>query len=316
VPDRLDRLPRAAAGGVSVRGDAHQPVHWHGDLDGVFQIGSVTKVFTSLLLATYVVEGALRLDQRLDTLLPELGGCPAGAVSLEQLATHTSGLPRLPRGALRTALAERADPYARIDHDRLVAGLARTPCRSRGRPAYSNLGAGLLGHAIAGWAGSGYDELVRDRICLPLGLDATTCLPQVEPPGHHRNGRRYAATWHFDALAGAGALWSSVADLQRFLAAQLERPEGDLGEAIRMTQQVRVPGRRIDQCLGWMRLHGSQRTGAGGGLLWHNGGTGGYRSFVGLGDAGAVAVLAASDRSVDRIGMRLLTGLAQASEGV
>jgi D-alanyl-D-alanine-carboxypeptidase/D-alanyl-D-alanine-endopeptidase len=316
VPEGLDRLPRAAAGGVVGRGDAHRPVLWHGDRDGLFQIGSVTKVFTSLLLATYVVEGALRLDQRLDTLLPELGGCPAGAVSLEQLATHTSGLPRLPRGAWRTALAERDDPYARIDHERLVAGLARTRCRPRGRPAYSNLGAGLLGHALARWAGSGYDELVRERICLPLGLDATTCHPHVEPAGHHRNGTQYAATWHFDALAGAGALWSSVADLQRFLAAQLERPAGDLGEAIRMTQQVRVPGRRMDQCLGWMRLHGAQGSEAGGGVLWHNGGTGGYRSFVGLRDAGAVAVLAASDRSVDRIGMRLLAELDQPSEGV
>ncbi len=199
-------------------------------------------------------------------------------------------------------MARHPDPYADIDHDRLIASLARTRSRPPGRPRYSNLGAGLLGHALTTWAGSTYDALVRERICVPLGMDATTSHPQVESPGHRRNGRAYVGTWHFDALAGCGVLWSTLADLQRFIAAQLDRPTGDLGEAIRLTHQVRLPGRRMDTCLGWVRLHGKD----GGGVLWHNGGTAGYRSFIGVQDGSGVAVLSASDRSVDRIGMALL----------
>ena len=295
--EALDRHPRAAAGGV-VGGE---PVLWHGDAEGLFQIGSVTKVFTSLLLATYVVDGALTLDTRVDLLLPELRGTAAGDVSLEHLATHMSGLPRLPPGLWRQGLAHRHDPYAALDHARLVAALGRARTRPRGRPAYSNLGGGLLGHALESWAATPYDELVRERICIPLGMHATTTRPHVEPAGHRRGGTQHAGVWHFDALAGAGALWSTVADLQRFLAAQLVRPAGALGEAIRTTHQVRVPGKRLDQCLGWMRSHGRH-----GAFLWHDGGTAGYRSFVGVQDSSAVVVLSASDRSVDRIGVGLL----------
>ena len=282
-----------------------EPVMWSGDPDGLFQIGSVTKVFTSLLLATYVVDGSLRLQHQVAELLPDLASTPAGCATLEQLATHTSGLPRIPQGLWKRAVTRHPDPYADIDHDRLLASISATRLRPKARPAYSNLGAGLLGHALATWAGASFDGVVRDRICAPLGLSSTMTHPQTEPPGHHRRrDTSYGASWHFDALAGAGALWSTLTDLQRFLAAQLDPPAGQLGEAIRLTHEVRVPGKRLDQCLGWVRLHG--RDGA---VLLHNGGTAGYRSFAGVQEGSAVAVLTACDRSVDAIGMRLLTSL-------
>lgn len=297
----LETHPRAAAGGV-VEG-SH--VVWTGEPDEPFQIGSVTKIFTSLLLATYVVDGSLRLDHRVGQLVPELTGSEVGDVTLEQLATHTSGLPRIPRELWGRALTRHPDPYADLDHDRLVTSLGRTGLRPKSRPAYSNLGAGLLGDALATWAGRQYDALVQERICGPLGLSATTVRPPAEPQGHHRRGKAYPGVWHFDALAGAGALWSTLADQLRFLASQLDPPAGDLGSAVRLTHEVRIGGKRLDQCLGWLRLHG--RDGA---LLWHNGGTAGYRSFIGVQEGSAVAVLTASDRSVDRIGIRLLQDLA------
>ncbi len=285
---------------------AGEPVAWHGDPHGPFQIGSVTKVFTSLLLATYVVDGAVALDDPVGSLLPELDGTPSAAATLEQLATHTSGLPRVPARLWRRSFGH-PDPYADLDHASLVDDVRASNLRPRPRPVYSNLGAALLGEALATWAGASYDELVQERICAPLGLDATTCHPADEPVGRTRRGGARPGVWHFSAYAGAGALWSTVADLQRFLAAQLERPEGGLGEAIRLTQQVRVPGPRMDQCLGWIRIEGREGRE---GLLWHNGGTAGYRAFVGVRDTGAVAVLGASDRSVDRGGMQLLRDLA------
>ena len=298
-------MPRAsdrwASGGIVAGG----PVVWHGDPDGLFQVGSVTKVFTSLLLATYVVDGALALDDPVARLLPELADAPAAGITLEQLATHTSGLPRVPGRLWRRSFGH-PDPYADLDHASLVGDVRALSPRPRRRPAYSNLGAALLGEALATWAGGTYEELVGERICAPLGLDATTCHPAQEPVGTGRRGSPKPGTWHFTAYAGAGALWSTLADLQRFLAAQLERPAGDLGEAIRLTHQVRVPGKRMDQCLGWLRLHGCDDGPA---LLWHNGGTAGYRSFVGLQDTGAVTVLSATDRSVDRLGMQLLRDL-------
>jgi CubicO group peptidase (beta-lactamase class C family) len=296
------RHPRLAAGGV-VDGGA---VTWGGDPAGLFQIGSVTKVFTSLLLATYVVDGTLRLEDPVAELVPDLVG-PVREVTLGQLATHTSGLPRIPRELWRRALTRHRDPYADIDHDALVASLAGTRLRRRRRPAYSNLGVGLLGHALASRAGGSFDDLVRERVTGPLAMADTTAHPDRELTGHRRRGRTHAVAWHFDALAGCGALWSTLADLQRFLLAQLTPPPGPLGEAIRMTHEVRVPGARMDQCLGWMRLHGRAGT-----LLWHNGGTAGYRSFVAL-DPDAevgVAVLTASDRSVDGLGIRLVESAA------
>ena len=296
----LERHPRAAAGGV-VLGSR---VVWAGDPGESFQIGSVTKVFTSLLLATYVVDGSLRLDHQVGQLVPELAGTEVGGATLEQLATHTSGLPRIPRELWRRALTRHPDPYADLDHERLVASLAGTRLAPKSRPAYSNLGAGLLGQAIATWAGDDYERLVQERLCRPLGLTATTTRPAAEVPGHHRRGRPFNGVWHFAALAGAGALWSTLDDQLRFLAAQLEPPAGDLGAAVRLTHEVRVPGKRLDQCLGWLRLHGQDGT-----LLWHNGGTAGYRSFVGVQDGSAVAVLTACDRSVDAMGVTLLRDL-------
>lgn len=296
------RHARLAAGGV-VDGE---PVTWGGDPTALFQIGSVTKVVTSLVLATYVVDGDLRLDQPVGDLVDDLRG-PAAMLTLEQLATHTSGLPRVPRELWSRALQRHPDPYADVDHEFLVRSLAdvRPRARPRWRPAYSNLGVGLLGHALARHAALGYDALVRERVGGPLGLSVTACDPADPEPGHRRRGRPHGTAWRFDALAGCGALWSSLADLQRFLAAQLHPPAGRLGEAVRLTQEPRVPGRRMDMCLGWMRLHGRDGT-----MLWHNGGTAGYRSFVGVQDGSAVAVLTASDRPVDGLGIQMLRSLA------
>jgi CubicO group peptidase (beta-lactamase class C family) len=111
--------------------------------------------------------------------------------------------------------------------------------------------------------------------------------------------------WTFDALAGAGALWSSMDDLARFVRANLEPPEGALGEAVRLTQQPRVGSGRMELGMAWIRLAGKH-----GKLLFHNGGTAGYRSFVGV-DVDrrrGVVVLGNSDRSVARLGLRLARG--------
>ncbi|PBC75361.1 CubicO group peptidase (beta-lactamase class C family) [Streptomyces sp. TLI_235] len=295
--------------------------------DTVFEIGSVTKVFTSLVLARTVLAGAAALDEPLAELLPgrtvpERDGRP---ITLQQLATHTSGLPRLPRGMLLPALLNprAADPYAGCTAERLLAGLARTKLRSvPGRTfRYSNLGVGLLGLALARRAGTDYGELVRREVCRPLGLADTAVTPGPEASGRlaggHTARRRPAAPWHLADLAGAGALRSTAADLAAFLRAQLGGAPGGLAEAIALTRQVEHRTSPISWAhLGWMahRLHPRQ----GGRLqIWHNGGTGGFASYTGFDpETGvAVAVLGNTSGSVDAPAAALLRALQDRAAG-
>ncbi|MDY0811306.1 serine hydrolase domain-containing protein [Kitasatospora purpeofusca] len=296
--------------------------------DTLFEIGSVTKVFTSLALARLTLAGTVTLDDPLADVLAD--ALPAGVtvpakgsepLALRHLATHTSGLPRLPAGMLLSSLLSpnKPDPYAHCTADSLLAGLGRTRLRAApGRSfRYSNLGAGLLGLALAHRAGVGYGELVRREVCEPLGLADTVLEPDPEQtarlaPGHTPGGRPVPA-WHLADLAGAGGLRSTAADLAVLLQAQLTGDAEDtpLGPAIALTREVR---HRVNPVawmhLGWLghRLHSRQ----GGHLqIWHNGGTGGYRSFIAFDPERQVGVivLANTRRSVDTPAVRLLRTL-------
>ena len=274
------------------------------DPDALHQIGSVTKVFTGLLLALEVVEGRLTLESAVGDLVPELADRPVGGVRLGALVTHTSGLPRLPPGMWCKAWGAQArDPYADIDEPALWSALATMTPRRSARPRYSNLGFGLLGTVLARHLEASYEAAVRERIAVPLGMERTTSRPADPRPGHTRRGRARPTAWTFDALAGAGALWSTVSDMSAFMRAQLDPPDGVLGEAIALTQRSLVGTGRTEQAMAWMKL--SSRHGS---LLWHNGGTAGFRSFVGVdrGRRRGVVVLGDTDRSVDRWGFRLL----------
>jgi CubicO group peptidase (beta-lactamase class C family) len=283
--------------------------------DAVFEIGSVTKVFTALALARLTITGATDLDEPLAELLPpgaRTRSRDGTEITLRHLATHTSGLPRLPTGMLLQALLRPSkDPYAGCTTDRLLQSLARTrlgatPGR---RFRYSNFGAGLLGLALARRAGIDYETLITREISAPLGLtDTGITVPAGRlAQGHTRRGRP-TPPWNMADLAGAGGLRSTAADLVRFLRAQLA---AEPDPAIRLTREVK---HRINPFawvhLGWMgrRLHAEQ----GGHLqLWHNGGTGGFSSFVGFDPEKSVAVVALSStqRTVDGPASELLRSL-------
>jgi CubicO group peptidase (beta-lactamase class C family) len=288
--------------------------------DTLFEIGSITKVYTALLLAEAVVRGELTLDTPLREVLPEarVPSRDGVEITLEHLATHTSGLPRLPvpfASVLRWQLLDRdSDPYAPIDRAALLDALDRTRLRrtpGTGRMAYSNVGVGLLGHALVAAAGSAdYDSLVRERICVPLGMPDTMVVPDparaVRVADGHRRGGRRTGHWALLGLPGAGALRSTAADQLTFLRAQLRPDDTPLGPAIALTHAERR-ARRLGMGLGWIRLGSPDQV-----LLWHNGGTGGFRSFAGaVPSQGAAAIVLANDvRSCDRIGVDLLRRLA------
>ena len=281
--------------------------------DDLFEIGSISKVFTALVLADLVVRGDLRLDQPVRELLPGVPVPSHGGteITLEHLATHRGGLPRSPRlgprGYVRHLRGR--DPYDATTPNALLDDLGRVRLRRRpgtGGASYSNLGVALLGIALVRFTGVvDYESLVVPRVCEPLGMSATRVGAPAESVLVGHRGSRQVDRWRLTGLAGAGGLVSSATDLLTFLAAQLDPAGTPLETAIRLTQQPRGDARG-GVGLGWMRASTPHE------LWWHNGGTGGYRSFAGFIPDRHVAVVVLSNqaRTVDLAALRLLRELA------
>ena len=285
--------------------------------DTVFEIGSVTKVFTSLLLADMAQRGEVSLDDPVakylppEVKVPERGG---KQITLVDLATQTSGLPRMPNNF---SPKDPNNPYADYGLDRMFAFLSSyTLTRDIGAQyEYSNYGAALLGNALARRAGMDYEALVRTRITTPLKMQSTaiTLSPDMKKrlaPGHN-DSRRPAANWDLTAFAGAGALRSDAADMLAFLAANLGYVESPLSKAMAAMTQTRRPGptKDIEIALAWHITHRGERE-----IIWHNGGTGGYRSWIGYDPKARIGVVALSNMSttvgVDDIGVHLVDSTA------
>jgi len=276
--------------------------------DTKFEIASLTKVFTGILLADSHLRGEVSLDDDIQGLLPEGVSAPGaegrGPIRLVHLSTHTSGLPRLPGNFEPRSPF---NPYVDYQASHLWewlpgAELASVPGE---RYAYSNLAAGLLGELLARAAHSDYDTLVRERIALPLGLGDTGVVRDLEgeqrlAPGHDQDGNRRSA-WEFQVLVGAGGLHSTARDLARLIQVTWDPPPGRLGEALALAAERHTAGGR-DVGLGWHRA-------AEGRHLNHNGQTGGYASglFVDREPRHGVVVLAgASTRVVHELARALL----------
>ncbi|MCK3779952.1 serine hydrolase [Ensifer sesbaniae] len=299
---------RIVAHGHPAKGDP-RPVDGH----TVFEIGSVTKVFTALLLADAVERGTLGLDTPVSTLLPPGVTMPEdkqAPITLADLATHMSGLPRLPSNL---APADVTNPYADYNTSKLYGFLStHKPLRRPGvEHEYSNLGAGLLGHVLALKAGLSYEDLVERRIARPLGLEDTAITPQPDWSERRATGHDAALEpvrdWDLNALQGAGALRSTADDLLIFLEAAMGRTPSPLASAFATLLATRQPlGEGAgEQALGWVISGKGDAQ-----VIWHNGGTGGYRSFVGYRPSTGIGVVALSNTStevgVDDIGQHLL----------
>lgn len=283
--------------------------------DTVYEIGSISKVFTGLLLADAVVQGAVTLDTPIGLLWPELQAANAtlaGGIALRHLATHTSGLPRMP---INFAPADPDNPYADYDRQRLLQFLAHVgvPQPPGEKSEYSNLALGTLGELLAIQAGVSYDDLLRQRILEPLGMDHTGAVltewqrEHLAPP--HRADGEASHHWDFEALAGAGAICSTTSDLLRWLDAALDPPANDLGRALELAwQQHQAPiGDGFAMGLGWhIARDGHTR--------WHNGQTGGYHGMVLLhrdGETGVVALANTATMELDALAesiLRMLLG--------
>jgi serine-type D-Ala-D-Ala carboxypeptidase/endopeptidase len=321
LQDRIDRAKRSLGivvglvdekgARVITYGKASQDGHLALDGNSVFEIGSVTKVFTATLLADMVERGEVSLNDPISKYLPRTVKTPTRdgkEITLFDLATQTSGLPRLPANF---APKNPQNPYADYSVDQMYAFLSGYSL-TRGigeKYEYSNFGVGLLGHILALRAGTDYETLVRKRICQPLQMSDTKIKLTPEMLARMTTGHNQAlkpvANWDLPTLAGAGALRSTVNDMLKFVAANLGLTKSPLLVAMQKAQQSQRETGQTDLSIGlnWHILKKFDSE-----MIWHNGGTAGYHSFIALDRKNhrGVVVLSNSANDIDDIGRHLL----------
>jgi CubicO group peptidase (beta-lactamase class C family) len=254
----------------------------------LFEIGSITKTFTALLLADSVERGKAKLDDPARLYLPESVTMPKRGekeITLMHLATHTSAIPRLPPAIHFTGLFSN-NPYKDYNTEslyRTLAGMKLT--RDPGAHfQYSNLAYGLLGHLLCRASDKAYEELVVERICRPLGMTDTRVVLDEDQQNRlaapYENDGAKASNWDFDVLAGAGALRSTTNDMLGYVEANMGFKKSHLLPAMRLCHEPRYPTDNKIQsiCLGWH----SEKRGENSRLVFHGGGTGGYSTLAGF----------------------------------
>lgn len=284
--------------------------------DTIFEIASLTKVFTALLLADAVRRGDVQFDDPLATFVPTGVKVPefsGRAITLADLATHTSGLPLRPNN-LNAAAPDAPNKYAGYTLNQLYAGLpeyhlAHAP---GSRFEYSNLAFALLGHALARQAGESFPDLLRRRVTEPLGLSDTRfdddpAAAARRAQGHDMDLKPIGPTSN-GALNPAGGLRSTANDLLRLLDLFLrDESPGDLSQAARLMLTLDRPGDGDDtrMMLGWRRTIAHGET-----YYWSHGSSDGSRTFMGFNPARGVAVVALADSAsgggLDDIAWRVL----------
>jgi serine-type D-Ala-D-Ala carboxypeptidase/endopeptidase len=296
------------------------------DGDTIFEIGSITKVFTGIALADAVNRGVVQLDDPLASLLPaevQLEGEQTRRITLKQLATHSAGVPRLPANFWEQAKDNEENPYAAYTTAQLFASLAevklkRTPGSGY---EYSNYGTALLGQALAARQSEPYADLLQKLILDPLAMtDTSPVVPEAKRArlvsGYSPKGEA-TANWDFDAFAPAGGLRSTANDLLKFIRAALNPGDDALGRALKLSLQVHSEVSLERVGLGWHQLGTIEKLT----VWWHNGGTGGYVSYLGIDPEHQTGVIVLANHGdamagkydVDKIGVNLLTLAAKVS---
>lgn len=311
------------------------------DGDTIYEIGSMTKVFTALLLAELSDEGRVALTDPVAKFMPSSVSVPRyndTEITLGDLVSHLSGLPRVPDNLYDIrdwlSLSVLRNPYRSYTPRRLYDFLSRCRLQSNAgtKFEYSNLGMGLLGYALAQSQGMSYEELVETRICNPLSMGDTRVVLNAEQ--HARAAQGYAGpkrlgrvlvlfpqeNWDIPVLEGAGALKSSVKDLMKFMSANIVTSRTTLGPAMEKTHQERhqcgIPQWSV--AMGWLITNLKDVNVP---MLWHNGGTGGYHSFMGFNKKQniGIVILCNSETNgdvVDIAGVRILKALISRSAGL
>jgi len=290
--------------------------------DTLFEIGSITKVFTGTLLSLMIQDGAVALDTPVQSLLPAGVTVPvsdARAITLKDLTTHTSGLPRMPGNF---APKDEHQPY--VDYTTASLYEFLNACKPKRAPGmemeYSNVASALLGHALSLKADTPYEAAVRARIWEPLGMkDTWIGLSEAQLPrlaqGYTTSNQIFRqvlneeSRWDFDVFVSAGGIRSTITDMVKFLRANMQPDSMPLGTAMKAAQ---MPLFHIDgpRSVGMNWMLSARPTGEAGDV-WHNGQTGGYHSFLAIDPIRwhGVVILANTATDIDDAGWKILAGL-------
>ena len=250
----------------------------------IFEIGSISKTFTATLLANMVQNSEYTLDSPIKEFLPDSISVPTHKkkeITLGHLATHTSGLPRLPSNFSPETML---NPYVDYTVQNMYSFLDDYELSNApgSKVAYSNFGMGLLGHILELHYRKSYEELVNELIAEPLDMESTGMIIQQSDSSRFAAPYNYGSEadyWDFPTLAGAGGLRSTGSDMIQYIKAQLGMLDTSLDEEIKATHAIQYDsgeGLIDDIGLGWFYATEHDT------LIWHNGGTGGFKSFAGI----------------------------------
>lgn len=286
----------------------------------VYEIGSITKTFTTTMLVMLERDGKLKINDPVQNYLPE-GVTIHNFISTEplkllHLATQTSGLPRMPANLMMNEKTDPKNPYKNYGEQDLNIFINNyIPESEPGTNyLYSNLGMGLLGHLMTRASGKSYEELLHYYLVDSLGMTmtGTKLSPEMTKnlaKGYNEKGEPTSG-WDFDALAGCGAIRSNISDMTKYLAFQMGKTDGehssyklDFKEYLTLMQKRRFETNIPNTAIG-MAWHISEtmwdRT-----VIWHNGGTGGYRSFLGFIPETNTGIVVLSNQANDVDGVAL-----------
>lgn len=269
--------------------------------DSIYEIGSISKVFTSSLLSILVADNKLKLDDTLENLIGDRFELAdhIKPITLHQLATHTSGIPRVPKIMLNK-LEVMDNPYSTFTVDDIAEYLKTA--KQYGKPGkfeYSNLGMGLLGHIMEWKTGKTLDALMKAHIFDPLDMHTTGFSVSDEDmhlfvDAHDPKGKP-TPHWDFPILGGAGGIRSTPSDMIKFLRANLE------GDTSISDQLIGThPNPNSDKVgLGWMGPTFVEKFLSNENLIWHNGLVGGHASYISIDKVHKTGVLVLSNKAMD-----------------
>jgi CubicO group peptidase (beta-lactamase class C family) len=286
----------------------------------VFELASTSKLFTTSTLALMAAGGEVNLDETIQSILSDRLQMPASAqhTTLRHLATHLSGFPSLP-DSLIAKMTDEANPYKDLviqdvyDYLQTCEGK-----KADGTFEYSNFGMGLLGHLLSLKAGIPYEQLVKQQLLMPLGMQRTSVTvdsiqTQNIVQGYTEQGEP-APIWKDDVLTGAGSFLSNAADMVQFIKANLTETETPLSATLINTHGQQLGG---PTGLGWIQPGTIDKWLGNGDMVWHNGIAGGYASFLAIDKTHQYGVIILSNKAVDvtTFGMKMTRTLRTQSWG-
>lgn len=289
------------------------------DEESIYEIGSITKVFTALAIALHDSKNPGYLSTSVGEILTGLSDSQISDTTLNDLLNHSSGLPRLAPGfGVPHILMNRSDPYADYSRDDLYSDLRSTDLGKKGSFKYSNYAFWVAGLCLEQSTSTEYKNYITNELLLPLGMtdsfvgdDGKTGV--IPAQGHDDKGKR-TNYWKQDAAAPAGSIKSSTKDMSRFIAAYIKGTQPDLKEAIEaITKPTLDVNDHQSVGLGWQILKTDSDP-----IIWHNGATGGFRSFIAISPDNNLGVVLlcnyAGVEGLDRSGFDLLTGKTKIAE--